>query len=27
MGGAVIWENPHHKDYGKALDGAMGAAA
>jgi acetyl-CoA acyltransferase len=20
MGGAVIWENPHHSDYGKALD-------
>jgi len=27
MGGAVIWENPQHKDYGKALDGATGAAA
>jgi acetyl-CoA acyltransferase len=25
MGGAVIWENPHHADYGKALDGASGA--
>src|ERR1039458_8017833 len=20
MGGAVIWENPHHSDYGKELD-------
>jgi acetyl-CoA acyltransferase len=20
MGGAVIWENPHHSDYGKSLD-------
>ncbi len=27
MGGAVIWENPHHSDYGKELDGAMGAVA
>jgi len=25
MGGAVIWENPHHRDYGKEL-GAMGSA-
>jgi acetyl-CoA acyltransferase len=27
MGGAVIWENPHHRNYGKELDGATGAAA
>jgi acetyl-CoA acyltransferase len=27
MGGAVIWENPHHKDYGKELDSTKGAAA
>jgi len=27
MGGAVIWENPHHKDYGKELDTEMGAIA
>jgi len=20
MGGAVIWENPHHADYGKETD-------
>jgi acetyl-CoA acyltransferase len=25
MGGAVIWENPHHIDYGKETGGAMGA--
>jgi len=23
MGGAVIWENPHHKDYGKERDAAV----
>ncbi len=27
MGGAVIWENPHHSDYGKELDAEMGAVA
>ena len=27
MGGAVIWENPHHSDYGKEPDAAMGAVA
>jgi len=27
MGGAVIWENPHHRDYGKELGAAMGAVA
>jgi len=27
MGGAVIWENPHHKDYGKELDTIQGAVA
>ena len=27
MGGAVIWENPHHSDYGKELNNAMGAVA
>jgi acetyl-CoA acyltransferase len=27
MGGAVIWENPHHSDFGKELDTTKGAAA
>jgi acetyl-CoA acyltransferase len=27
MGGAVIWENPHHSDYGKELDISKGAVA
>jgi len=27
MGGAVIWENPHHRDYGKELAVAVGAVA
>jgi acetyl-CoA acyltransferase len=27
MGGAVIWENPHHGDFGKELDMTKGAAA
>ena len=27
MGGAVIWENPHHADYGKELTGAVGVVA
>jgi acetyl-CoA acyltransferase len=27
MGGAVIWENPHHRDYGTELGDTMGAGA
>jgi acetyl-CoA acyltransferase len=27
MGGAVIWENPHHRDYGKGPGDTMGAGA
>ena len=27
MGGAVIWENPHHSDFGKELETTKGAAA
>jgi acetyl-CoA acyltransferase len=27
MGGAVIWENPHHRGYGMELGDAMGAGA
>jgi acetyl-CoA acyltransferase len=27
MGGAVIWENPHHSDFGKELETNKGAAA
>jgi len=27
IGGAVIWENPHHADYGKELNLTKGATA
>lgn len=27
MGGAVIWENPHHADYGRDADSSKGSAA
>ena len=27
MGGAVIWENPHHADYGTTADGDGGEVA